>query len=492
MKRKTICILLLLAMLTSTLASCGTATEETTETEPAATVETTPAETESEILTRANTPDNLPDNLDFGGAIVRIHGRGDTNAAEELAREQTGDVVDDAIYNRNMSVEERLNVTIEAFTPFGWQNYSQAVTQIRASVQAGDDEYQIIAGYSAPIPALVADKILNNLHQVPYVEVGQPWWAQSIVNDLTVKGHLDFLCGDIALTMLEHSYTMAINFSIAENYGITDIYETVLSGEWTIDKLRELSAMVYEDTNGDGIKNSEDICGLLIGSELANDADAFMQGSLITLTSRDANDLPVLDADLEKLAALTEKVYSLFYENEGAVVDKNIAAYELFPEDKALFSPSYLSFYHEEYREMESDYGILPYPKFDEKQEKYSTRVQDGVSIWAIPITVQNLECVGATLEAMAAESYRTVTPAYFETALKSKYSRDEQSLEMLDIIRDGVMFNFEIIYNGQMGSPWNIMRELMSGKKKDFASAWASKEKNYKSSLEKLLKNFE
>ncbi len=491
MKKKHICILLLLAMLTSSLAGCGSA-EEAPETESAAAVDTTPTETEPEMLTRANTPDNLPEGLDFEGAVVMIHGRGDTNSAEELVREQTGDVVDDAVYNRNISVEERLNVSIQAFTPFGWQNYSQAVTQIRASVQAGDDEYQIIAGYSAPIPALVADKILNNLHEVPYVEVSQPWWAQSIVNDLTVKGHLDFLCGDIALTMLEHSYTMAINFSIAENYGLTDIYDVVLSGAWTIDKLRELSSMVSEDTNGDGKKDIEDVSGLLIGNELSNDADSFMQGSMITLTSRDENDLPVLDADLEKLATLTEKVYGLFYENEGAVVDTSIAAYKLFPEDKALFSPSYLSFYHEEYREMESDYGILPYPKFDENQEKYSTRVQDGVSIWAIPITVQNLDCAGATLEAMAAESYRTVTPAYFETALKSKYSRDEQSLEMLDIIRDGVMFNFEIIYNGQMGGAWNIMRDLMNGKKKDFASTWASKEKGYKSSLEKLLENFE
>ncbi len=488
MKRKSIVTVLLLSMLLSA-TGCGSAEVET---ETTATTEAVAVETEPAEITRANTPDNLPDRLDFGGAIVRIHGRGDTGSIEELVREQTGDVVDDAVYHRNMSVEERLNVKLEAFTPFGWQNYGQAVTQIRASVQAGDDEYQIIAGYSAPIPALVADKILNNLHEVPYVEVNQPWWAQSIVNDLTVKGHLDFLCGDIALTMLESSYTMAINFAIAENYGITDIYETVLSGAWTIDKLKELSSLVSEDTNGDGKKDSEDVNGLLVGGELSNDADSFMQGSLITLTSRDENDLPVLDADLEKLATLTEKVYALFYENEGAVVDPKINAYELFPEDKALFSPSYLSFYHNDYREMESDYGILPYPKFDENQEKYSTRVQDGVSIWAIPITVQNLECTGATLEAMAAESYRTVTPAYFETALKSKYSRDEQSLEMLDIIRDGVMFNFEIIYNNQMGSPWNIMRDLMTSKKKDFASTWASKEKNYRSSLEKLIKNFE
>jgi hypothetical protein len=291
--------------------------------------------------------------------------------------------------------------------------------------------------------------------------------------------------------MLASSYSMAINFNIAEQYNISDIYDTVLEGKWTIDKLYELSSLVYEDSNGDGKTNEGDVVGLLIGSEIYNDADSFMQGSKITMTERDEDDLPFLSVNSDKMVALVENVYRLFYENPGALVDTKINAYNIFPNDTALFTPSYLYFYYDYYKNMDSDYGILPYPKFNEEQDTYSTRVQDGVSIWAIPVTVQNQECVGATMEAMAAQSYRTVTPTYFEIALKVKYSRDEDSVKMLDIIREGVMFNFEIVYNGQIGSPWDVMRNLMIDKKSDFASYWAKKEQGIRKKLEELVSDF-
>lgn len=152
------------------------------------------------------------------------------------------------------------------------------------------------------------EKLLLNLRAVPYIEPDQPWWAQSIVRNLTIKDSLYFLCGDIVLTMLSTSYSMTINFSIAERYNISDIYNTVLDGKWTIDKLYELSSLVYEDTNGDGIINEGDVAGLLIGNDLPNDADAFMQGSKITMTERNGDDIPVFNANTDRIAALTEKV----------------------------------------------------------------------------------------------------------------------------------------------------------------------------------------
>jgi hypothetical protein len=488
MKLRYTSVLLITAMIIAVITGCSAQSDRPAGETDAPVIE----DMGGDETLRENYKDNIPDNLDFEGANVKIHGRGDGDAILELSSEQTGDIIEDAVYERNRMVEERLKVTIEAFTPYGWQNYGTALTQIRSSIQSDDDEFQIIAGYSAPAPVLSTEKLLLNLLSVPYIETEQPWWAQSIVNNLTLKGNLYFLCGDIALTMLASSYSIAINFGIAERYNIDGIYNTVLDGKWTIEKLYELSSLIYEDTNGDGIINEGDVVGLLVGSELQNDADSFMQGSKITMTERDENDLPFLRINAERISALAEKVYRLFYENPGALVNTNIKAYDSFPNDTALFTPSYLYFYYDFYKNMTSDYGILPYPKFDEAQDGYSTRVQDGVSIWAMPVTVQNQECVGATMEAMAAQSYRTVTPTYFEIALKVKYSRDDDSVRMLDLIREGVMFNFEIVYNTQIGSPWNIMRELMVNKSSDFASLWAKREQGVQKSLEKTVTDFD
>lgn len=484
--KRLLAIILASAMLACMAAGCAEKADDIAEDTSVSDVET--AEEKEEETDRAHTKDNLPDNLDFGGEKVTIHGRGDSGSIRELSCELTGDVVEDAIYTRNLNVENRLNIKIEPFTPYGWQNYSQALAQIRSSIASGDNEFTLIAGYSAPAPALATEGLVLNLNSLPYLDTAMPWWAQSIVKDLDINGNLAFLTGDLSLTMIASSYSMAVNFSIAEAYNLSGFYDYVHNGQWTIDKVNEIATTVYDDVNGNGKKDSGDIVGLLFANDYSNDADSFMQGSKVTLTSRDEEGYPYLDVNVEKMADLVTKVYTLFYECDGALLDRTVYIELEFPKGTVLLAPSYLEFFTDSYKGMDDDYGIMPYPKYDEVQDTYSTRVQDGVSIWCVPTTADNLDLCGATLEALCAESYRIVTPAYFDTALKVKYSRDDESSQMLDIIRDGVMFNFEIIYNGEMGGAWNIMRDMMGNKKNNFASEWAKKEKTYTKSLEKLV----
>jgi hypothetical protein len=486
---KIISLLLCAALLCGALISCG----ETSDGGNAAdTSAETAAETEATGTLRENYPDTIPEGLDFGGATVTIHGRGNEHPIRELSAEQTGDIIDDAIYYRNLAVEDRLNVKIESYTPYGWQDYGTGMNQIRSSIRAGEDAYQIIAGYSSPIPALSVEGMLLNLKEVSYIDLQQPWWVRSTVNDLTINNKLYFLCGDIALTMLEYCYSIAVNLDIAHNYSVEDIYDIVLDGKWTLDRMYNISSGVYSDLDGDGTHNENDLYGLYIGSEIGNDLGAFIQSCDIHFTRRSEDDIPYLAADVDKLVSLTEQNYKLLYENDGGYVNAGIYAYEKFPEGHMLFAPSYLYFYPDFYKGMESDYGILPYPKYDEAQTEYKTGLQGGFSIWCIPISVQNLELSGAVMEAMAAQSYRTLTPTYYETALKVKYSRDEKSIKMLDIIRDGAVIDFDYVYNGMIGGPLGLHREIVSGKKSDFASKWASAEAKVAAALEKLIVSFE
>ena len=486
---KIISLLLCAALLCGTLISCGETSDGGNTADTAA---ETAAETEATGTLRENYPDTIPEGLDFGGATVTIHGRGNEHPIRELSAEQTGDIIDDAIYYRNLAVEDRLNVKIESYTPYGWQDYGTGMNQIRSSIRAGEDAYQIIAGYSSPIPALSVEGMLLNLKEVPYIDLQQPWWVRSTVNDLTINNKLYFLCGDIALTMLEYCYSIAVNLDIAHNYSVEDIYDIVLDGKWTLDRMYNISSGVYSDLDGDGTHNENDLYGLYIGSEIGNDLGAFIQSCDIHFTRRSEDDIPYLAADVDKLVSLTEQNYKLLYENDGGYVNAGIYAYEKFPEGHMLFAPSYLYFYPDFYKGMESDYGILPYPKYDEAQTEYKTGLQGGFSIWCIPISVQNLELSGAVMEAMAAQSYRTLTPTYYETALKVKYSRDEKSIKMLDIIRDGAVIDFDYVYNGMIGGPLGLHREIVSGKKSDFASKWVSAEAKVAAALEKLIVSFE
>ena len=85
-------------------------------------------------------------------------------------------------------------------------------------------------------------------------------------------------------------------------------------------------------------------------------------------------------------------------------------------------------------RDMDTDFGIIPYPKWDEAQKDYCSRVEGG-DFPIVPVTNKKLEMTGVLLEAMCAESAKHVIPAYYDKMLKGKVARDEESAEMLDII---------------------------------------------------------
>lgn len=447
-----------------------------------------PGETETEIA-RANYPDNLPE-LDFGGADVVVHSRGDDSPTEVVSEELTGEAVNDAIFERNALVGQKLNVKIGVFIGEGWERYDTSVNAIRSSIMASDGAFDIIAGWSARIPSLSLEGLFLNLNEMNYLDFDAMWWNQSVVKDLQVGGQLHFLTGDIARSMLSAMYAYAFNQRVAEDNQVEDLYAVVREHRWTLDYVYDLTSKIYSDLNGDGKAGDEDYYGLVTNG--GNDADAYMQGARVSLLSRDEDGYPALDADEEYLASLVEKVYALLWENPGGHPTKDGSAWYTnigaFVEDRSLFATAVMSGIIGSLADMESDYGLLPYPLFNESQPSYGTRVQDAVSLWSIPIDAKNPDMSAAVMEALAAQSWRTVTPAYFDVALKHRYSRDVQTAEMVDLIKDSIYINFESLYNESIGNPWFIMRNLMTAKNSNFSSYWAGQKKVIGKQLEKAV----
>ena len=449
---------------------------------------------DTEVL-RENTPDTLPKDLNYTGETITVHIRGDDASILEMNAELTGDVIEDAVYYRNQAVEERLNVKLETFVAEGWEAYNTAVANLRGSIMAGDDTYDIIAGWSARIPQLSIEGLFVDLYDLDYLDLSQPWWVQTLITDLDIAGTLNFLTGDIALTLLKAAYVIYFNKTVEKNYEIDSLYEIVNNGEWTIDKMAEIAKTISFDVNGDGVMDENDMYGGAFSA--TNQVDCFLQGSNIKMISKDSDGFPVLDVEYEKLTVLVEKVYSFMFENPGVICitgNENTNSSKLnnaFMGDRALLVAGPLDTASGTFKEMESDYGIIPYPKYDSYQEEYYTRIQDSVSLWCIPITNNDPNMAGAVMEAMAAESYRKLTPAYYEIAMKVKYSRDDISSHMLDIIRDGAYLNFASIYNESIGNPWFVMRLLIDGKNKDFASWIAKNEPTIQQKLDELVEAF-
>ena len=480
---KIIALLLTLLLLVPIIACAGENNKENNYiyTEP----EITDEYVETEIT------DSLPDNLDFGGAALSLLVRGEQpgsgTAYEFWADEEDGDIINDSVYRRNRAVEERLNLKLNVVPGPNWQDYARALTMIRASVLAGDQAYTVIAGFSSPIATLSVEGILADIYGIPYIDLSKPWWNQRLTDELTIAGKLNFAAGDANLSLIGSSYVIYVDEKLRQDYEVPNLYDVVFDGKWTLDYMGNLVKDIYKDLNGDGKRDEGDQYGAVWA--IYGETDAFIPSSNIRLTSNDENGFPFLDMEYERMSTLVNKVYSFYYENSGVLMSprNDQGVIDLFQKGQTLLAPGYIGFSYWYYREVD-DFGIIPYPKYDENQDRYYTYIQGGMSLLCVPVNCDKTEMVGAFLEATASESYKNLTPSYFDMAMKIKFARDEISAKMLDIVRDGINIGFANIYNDTIGSPFSVMRELMNAKNKDFASWFAKNEQKISLAIEKFV----
>ena len=234
--------------------------------------------------------------------------------------------------------------------------------------------------------------------------------------------------------------------------------------------------------------DEKDRYGLVL--DWANSSDSFYTSADIhQITVTDG--IPAYTPDQERLIKLMD--YVSVYHSDGASVGtyatKDVTLqYNMFLNSQALMIVRELDFARTDFREMEDNYTIVPMPKLDEAQDAYYVAAYNGASLWGIPGDNNDVDTALIVMEAMAAESYHAVTPAYFSTCLQEKYARNEETLEMLEIIRDSLYLDSEYLYCGSLGNTAYMVRDMVSAKKYDVASHMAKKEKSILKTIEKTI----
>ena len=159
---------------------------------------------------------------------------------------------------------------------------------------------------------------------------------------------------------------------------------------------------------------------------------------------------------------------------------------KIFTEGRALFFQAPLR-YAELMRTSEVDFGMVPFPKYDTNQDRYYTTVVDDLSVFCVPVSTKDLNYSGLILDALCRESSELVIPKYYDQALKYKYTRDNESEEMLNIARDSIWFDFGFIYSQALNGLGSFL-DILKNNNSDIASAWASKEASYEAGLDTLI----
>lgn len=464
---KRITALILVTALLAGLVGCGKS-DALTETSAAPDVTDTslPVETDCSEIT-----DELPE-ADFGGYEFRIIGRNDNFVYEyeQGAEEQNGEVVNDAAYLRNTAVEERYKIKIV-------RNYATASainTAVKESVMARDDAYDLIFNAACKLPNLATEDLLLDWYDVKHVDFSSPWWSTEAISELTVANHSYFAIGDICMSNIGIMMCIFYNRTLGEKYRLDNIYDVVNEGRWTYDYFSNVVKNIHEDINGDSVMDSNDMYGF--GNNLGSTLQPFVFSLGARYSEKDESDLPFITINTEKFIEVFNKIYKLHLENDGVHANSDYTVpRQMFADGKLVFNTG--AVYHSAtlYRDMEDVVGVLPFPKADETMEKYYTCHDPNVSLLAIPASAIDPDRTGLIVEALAFESYRVLTPAFYETALKIKYSRDDETVKTLDLIKNGVTFDFVALYSTGDGEKLaQILQFLLKSGSTDLASYYA------------------
>lgn len=491
--KRLLCVFLLLAM-TAALCACAdngdTPPEVTTAAVPA---DTQPQETDSAVVTEIT--HDLPAGLDFEQRIVNIASSDRSWWIDEVTVDNiTGDVIDDSIYNRNLAVESLLNVKINNIKiPYADSN-SSTVNAVKTSVLAGSPDYDVVFANAFVSLSNSTSAIYHDLYDIDYIDLSKPYWSQGVNEAVEFHGAQFAATGSIALSTMRFAFATLFNKSLFDVNGVDYLYGAVTDGKWTLEYQHNILKNIYEDKNGSNTADAEDIYGWITNDYIGS--DPYWVSCEVPILGRDGNGDYTYVLDTDKLSSLVDKLLTM-YEDPGTFHVAHKAAdaeqddmVKMFSEGHgAMTTLRLIETESDAIRKMEDKYGVVPMPKYDEAQEKYHTLIHDQFTVVSVTTTVKedDFEVMGALLEAMAAESHKTVMPAYYETTLKYKYSSDPESWEMLDIVIENITMDAGIIYTSSLSNVHHKLRSILATRSNTVASNFKSMSKI----LTKLLDNF-
>ena len=483
--KKLLIIVLLIGMV---ITSCSTGTTSDTKTN-----DTTAVTTAGDAVAEETQPAYQFADVDYNGEefwminVEPVWGYYPNVDFENM----TGEVLDDAIYVRNRFLEEKFNFIFKVKEVDIGQIYSQ----VRTLLTAGEDVYDAIFITGHEVYNLILENMLYNLYDVPTMNIEEEWYEQTVL-DLISYGDPPkayFVSNYMNLFGFQSTYITYFNENMVEDLSLQMPYEYVDKGTWTFDAMHSQIKAGATLNGDDSYKWSADGKCIYGFSTYEQAQLAFMIGMGANFIEKDADDYPHLAVNNEKFYSICEKL-AAFMGTEGEFLNANDNSesgwanhYErIFAAGRAFYIVGEIKASNT-FRTMEDNFGILPMPKYDENQAEYRCNRLNQSLMVAIPVTNPDVERAGIILDAMAYQSFTEVLPTFYDFTVSQKGLRNEDSIRMMDIIRESRYYDIGI-GNGWTQSLVDTISNLVRKGDGNVASAIAKQEEKIAASIEKSM----
>lgn len=493
MKKTNRTITALLAALSILAVSCGSEAE----TPGTSTANDSGSETGTEAVSEYEKPD-----VDYGGKTVTYithqwSSNWVINSYELDASEENGDLINDAIVKRNRAVEEILKVKLEVL-PLTEANDRSSPTNFQKYALSGEELFSFAMLMCGTLPSLLTiEGMFVDLNTMPNLDLSHSWWNQAANEEYNIYGKQQTAVGDICYFNNGAPVVVFFSRELVESNKMEDPYALVKNGKWTLEKMLKLASDAAGDLNGNGTVDTEDQFGLAAESASLG---YILECAGDRLTGRDAKGNIIPTVNNEKTAELCELFINATKDPRTVILDGSVKSVL-----KTSFSSNFTEFFVPKMmanellfftnqlhvalnlREMQTEFGILPMPKYDESQEKYYSFGNAAFSdCLVVPGTCSDLEMTGNVIEAMGYYSQQYITPAFIDTTVMDKAVRDEESAEIVQMVLENRVYDVGFIFDwGKIRSNFSSM---VSNSDPNFASRYAAIENAVKSEMEKTM----
>ena len=410
-----------------------------------------------------------------------------------ISEGEEGEILDSAIGKRNSILEEKYNIKVCQL------KVPEIITTVRAQVMGGACDFDAILASGKNLSTMAQENLLLNLLDVETFNWDKSYWDSNSKDQLMIGNKLFF--ANCALNIHTIGFCVFFNKKLVEDFQLANPYELMEKNQWTIDNWANMVNSVSVDVNQDGHMTEVDKYGTLMEH---HNPRMFFYASGLRATTNDETGYPqiTLMENADKTVTLYEKLKQTLTDSSHAYcmtcsdVKFDSAQYShkyaylryMFTQDLYLFhytSEGALG----EFADMESEFGVLPFPKYDEHQDGYKTIYPANNNLFALPNIPEDLERTAVIIEDMNYISSFTIVPTWFETLLTRRYVRDDESEESLHILRNNCVYDIGLYYN--FGNISGAVLDV-DPKQSNISRNYAKQEKAIKANIKKIYADFE
>ena len=485
--KRYLAMLLALLMLVVCFAACDNSNTES-KAEQSTNSTDVSSETSNDETPRytANVPDVKYDGAEF--IILTSYANEDVKRPEFGGvgdEEIVEDVVNTAIKTRNDIVEDKLDIDIFENKIIDSNRWGSGATYTRIStaLSSGALDFHMAAPSLFNSATLAQNGYLEDMMQLEYLhELSESWWHKHFVNEVSLFGKVFYTSGDISFYNFNATAAILFNKELFAEYEIEDPYQLVKDKQWTLDKLREIQTIEFSsDIDANNIIDYNDKVSITSSNDMMW-AQFFGCGGRIV--SKNGEGEPYLSIWSETNNNYVNKIVEIMQDTRNIILADDYfgvvdwpgeLVQETFTSGRALMHIGSIATV-DATSDMAYEFGILPYPLYDENQEDYYSFLNPwvGGSV-CIPFghDDETLEYISIVMETMGAEGKNEITPQFYEVALKRQKTRDDDSQEMLDIISSTVGCDFG--QNANLATYPNMLHQLIKAAPGSFFSKYES-----------------